>query len=145
MENFRVQLLRTLYQDKQTLGKLFIHDGVFEQFRCATLELPWKNNQRRISCIPVGAYKCVKHRSPKFGDCLHVLNVPGRSEILIHYGNYYQDTLGCILPGVGFADIDKDGWLDVTHSKDTIDRILAIVPDSFIIEVTGSHDWELVA
>ena len=71
-----------------------------------TLELPWQENQRGISCIPVGAYKLLWARSPKMGMCYHVLDVPGRSNVLIHAANfagdvrygYVTELQGCIAP-----------------------------------------------
>lgn len=64
-----------------------------------TLELPWKNNKTRTSCIPEGEYNAAWHLSPKFGWTYKIFNVPGRSEILFHAGNYPSNTLGCILLG----------------------------------------------
>lgn len=70
-----------------------------QDFVAYTLELPWKNNERNISCIPWGRYKVSWHVSPKFGETLHVYNTPSRSGIIIHAGNYARDTRGCILLG----------------------------------------------
>lgn len=73
--------------------------------RWHTLELPWADNQPQVSCIPSGRYPCVLRRSPRFGSVYHVRDVPGRSYILIHSGNYagakpYKShVLGCILLG----------------------------------------------
>jgi hypothetical protein len=40
--------------------------------------------------------------SPRFGrDLIELSDVPGRSEILIHPGNYPRDTQGCVLLGLG--------------------------------------------
>ncbi len=64
-----------------------------------TLEQPWKDNQQNISCIPPGRYTCQSIRSPKFGATYEVMNVPGRTHILFHRGNYVEDTQGCILIG----------------------------------------------
>ena len=50
--------------------------------------------------------------------------MPNRSEILIHKGNYYTDILGCILIGSDLADINKDGLLDVTNSKNSVRRLM---------------------
>lgn len=85
--------------DEGTFGKLMM-----EGFECVTLELPWKNNQRRVSCIPAGEYKALRHKSPSKGWCYELRDVPGRSDILIHSGNWAGDTekgwssdyLGCI-------------------------------------------------
>jgi hypothetical protein len=86
-----------MQNETQTIGQLFLLDEKNNMLaRWDTLELPWKDNQRRVSCIPVGAYKCKKHRSPRFGLSLWLQDVPNRSEILIHQGNFYADILGCI-------------------------------------------------
>lgn len=72
-----------------------------------TLELPWRQNRRKLSCIPAGRYRCVWVRSPRFGWVYHVTSVPDRTAILIHGGNLAGDVLkglkthvqGCILLG----------------------------------------------
>ena len=77
--------------------------GIFlfnRQLMGFSLELPWSNNQRQISCIPAGEYLCTRIKSPKFGDVFQVSNVPGRDGILIHAGNTTADSTGCILPGL---------------------------------------------
>lgn len=71
-----------------------------------TLEDEWRGNQRQVSCIPTGSYQAVPHGwepgSPvKFKQVWRLLNVPGRSDILIHVGNSHKDTLGCLLVGLG--------------------------------------------
>jgi len=123
----------------QTLGVMYVLNGRNEiQFRCMTLELPWKNNLKRISCIPAGTYRVVKHKSPKFGECFWVKDVPGRSEILIHKGNYHKDVLGCVLVGDDFKDINKDWRLDVTNSKQTLEKLYKIMPSEFELKVFRS-------
>ena len=93
-------LLRDTFSDESTIGELFI-DG--ERF-CDTLELPWRDNQRSISCIPTGSYK-VRLRYPRESatrDYLHLLvqDVKDRSFILIHRGNKSSDSRGCVLVGM---------------------------------------------
>ena len=92
-------LIRDEFTDKSTLGKLFLNGEMF----CQTLELPYLDNQRSISCIPEGEYK-VRLRTAKESssrDYLHLLvqDVKGRSYILVHIGNFPRDTKGCILVG----------------------------------------------
>jgi len=66
---------------------------------CATIELPWKNNSARISCIPEGRYSLIKRYSPHFRSHFMLQDVPGRSYILIHPANYALVELkGCIAP-----------------------------------------------
>jgi hypothetical protein len=54
-----------------TLGRLRVGG-----FQCFTLELPWLENQRSISCVPKGKYKAFKRQSPKNGLVIEFENVP---------------------------------------------------------------------
>lgn len=72
---------------------------------CYTLEEPWENNERNISCIPAGSYVCTPERHKRWpaSTCIYrVNNVPNRDGILIHPGNTLEDISGCILPGKSF-------------------------------------------
>ena len=110
-------------QDKvQTLGLLSV--GGFE---CHTLELPWRRNRVNVSRIPEGEYIAVPHVSPKFGNSIWLPEVPDRTEILVHWGNFFRNTLGCILVGRTLFDIDGDGHVDVTHSKSTMEQLYDII------------------
>ncbi len=89
-----LQLIRT-YHTLGTNGKLFINNV----FCCYTIELPWRNNQSNISCIPTGSYPLVERSTKKRGTHLLVKNVPNRSLILIHpANNALTQLLGCIAP-----------------------------------------------
>jgi hypothetical protein len=51
-------------------------------------------------CIPAGTYNLTRYLSPKRGYFVPLVNdVPERSMIELHIGNYPQDTDGCILIG----------------------------------------------
>jgi hypothetical protein len=66
---------------------------------CHTIELPWLENMRNVSCIPDGRYVLQKRFSVKRGEHLEVMGVPDRSAILIHPANYALEQLrGCIAP-----------------------------------------------
>ena len=83
------------YHAEGTNGDLYVN-GVRQ---CFTIELPWLNNQRRISCIPEGRYLLQKRYSPKFNWHIEVLHVKGRSGILIHPANdALKELKGCIAP-----------------------------------------------
>jgi hypothetical protein len=108
-------IVRQQQDDKQTLGRGVIFDPAMDEiFTFYTLELPWKENRRRLSCIPANTYWVKKRWSEKYGWHLHILDVPGRDWILIHFGNYHTDILGCILPGNNHVDINGDGHKDET-------------------------------
>ena len=90
-----------MFSDKSTLGELFLNG----ERMCDTLELPYKDNQRNISCIPAGEYK-VRLRLPRESatrDYIHLLiqDVSDRDYILFHRGNSAKDTRGCVLVGLG--------------------------------------------
>lgn len=129
-------LVRQQENQNQTLGQgcIFADDFTVLLEFCI-LELPWKNNERRVSRIPSGVYDVVKRHSPKYQEHLHILNVPGRDWILMHHGNFYSDILGCILPGTDHLDINGDGLKDVTSSKATMKKIMALVPNEFKLQI----------
>ena len=94
-------IIRNTFSEVSTIGNLYL-DG---EWLCDTLENPWLNNQRNISCIPEGEYK-VRLRTARESatkDYLHLLvqDVPDRSLVLFHTGNTAKDTRGCILVGIG--------------------------------------------
>ena len=131
----KVVINRFQNQTQQTLGELYVFDGDDVVYKCLTLELGWKENKRRVSCIPKGEYEVIEHVSPKFGKCFWLQDVPNRSEILIHRGNYYTDILGCILVGRKHLDINKDGLRDVTNSSQTMRELLHVLPKKFSIKI----------
>lgn len=130
-------LITRIRQDDttQTLGHSIVYDGVKKIFEFNTLELPWKENKSRISCIPEGRYIVEKFNSPKFGGVFLFNDVKGRSMIEMHTGNYYTDILGCILPGAGLTDINNDGYLDVHSSGKTMEKLLELMPNKFTITI----------
>jgi hypothetical protein len=92
-------LIRDTFTKESIIGKLYVDGEMF----CDTLELPYKDNQRRISSIPIGEYK-LRLRYPRESgtrDYLHLLiqDVPNRDYILFHKGNKAEDSRGCILVG----------------------------------------------
>ena len=94
-------LIRDTFSEKSTIGELFLNGERI----CDTLENPWLDNQRNISCIPAGVYdvRLRLARESATRDYLHLLvqDVPNRDWILFHRGNTAKDTRGCILVGLG--------------------------------------------
>jgi len=78
-----------------------------------TIEPPFLDNRRNVSCIPDGEYYCAEYNSQRHGYTYEVTHVVNRSGILFHKGNYGVDdkavgrqanTKGCILVGEQFED-----------------------------------------
>ena len=65
-----IQLIRT-YHPGGVNGVLLVEGREL----CKTIELPWRSNQPRISCIPEGQYLLRKRHSPRFRDHFEVMNV----------------------------------------------------------------------
>jgi hypothetical protein len=100
-----LRLSRTYFPDG-TNGKLECEGKLI----CKTIELPWKNNETKVSCIPEGKYFIKKRYSKRFQWHLEIINVKNRSLILFHpANNALRELKGCIAPvtklsgpGLGF-------------------------------------------
>lgn len=122
----KLTLLRFSQTTLGTHGVLLSSSGV--PMVC-TLEEPWRDNARMVSCIPSGSYDVVKYSGTRHKDAFYVKDVPGRSDILIHEGNTLKDTAGCILVGKSYSQYGLDNSLEAM-------RYLNIVlPRNFILEV----------
>jgi hypothetical protein len=124
----KLVILRTFKNERQTLGTGIVYNDqgrTLIQFN--TLELPYLNNRSKISCINAGVYTIVKRRSERFGTHFLVKNVKDRSLILIHHGNFYTQTEGCILVGSELKDLNNDNLLDVVNSKKTMNLLVEVL------------------
>ena len=109
-----VTLVRNVDNGTETLGTLTTNDN---QFQCRTLERPWKNNQTNISCIPKGTYIVSwRFMLRELRYRYQVLNVPNRSGIFFHIGNFFFNSAGCILLGSLPQDINYDKQIDLQNS-----------------------------
>ena len=118
--------IHRIYQNDCTVGVLNVGG-----YRCFTLELPNNNNQRNISCIPPGEYLCKKILSPSLGHCIEIQDVPNRTFIRIHKGNYTSQIQGCVLVGEALKDINDDFVIDVVNSKTAFDNLMKATPQVF--------------
>lgn len=103
-------LQRLETSDEGTFGKMVV-DGM----EYVTLELPDRGNSQGESCIPAGTYTCTWDFSPaKQKNTYRLINVPGRSGILIHSANwagdagmgYRSELLGCIALGLAVSELE---------------------------------------
>lgn len=128
-----IKLIRTESTDVHTLGVLLVDGKMF----ATTMENPWLNNEKNVSCIPTGTYKAKKFNSSKHGKTLVVEGVPNRSGILFHVGNYPKDTEGCILLGSNFS---KEGTTMISDSVSAMARFKSAIMDAtlFTLEVVNA-------
>ena len=104
-------LTRFAYSDFGTFGRLSAAGRGWH-----TVERPWADNARNVSCIPEGVYTVRRDYYHRGGyEAFEIENVPDRSEIKIHIGNTMDDVSGCIAVGMDL------GWVHgkwaVIHSK----------------------------
>lgn len=112
-------------------------DGTFgtltvKNFSCYTGELPWENNDKGKSCIPLGTYKANLFNSPKFGLVYKLEGTEPRTFILIHAGNFCgdvesgkkSDVEGCILLGTKLGVINNQKV--ISDSKTAVKSFMEI-------------------
>tara|TARA_B100000809_G_C15070508_1_gene505810 strand:+ start:739 stop:1134 length:396 start_codon:yes stop_codon:yes gene_type:complete len=106
--------LQRTYHKEGTNGALFYKDLFFG----FTIELPWLENRRNISCIPEGTYEIKARFSPKFKDHLILQQVKNRRLILIHPANdALKELQGCIAPVTYLTGIGKGLYSKPQHTK----------------------------
>lgn len=98
------------------------------------MELPWDANQPNVSCVPIDEYEVVRHDSVAHPHTWELLNVPGRTGILIHNGNTDNDSLGCII--VGMSEGELDGKPAVLSSVSCLDMLRGVLPDNFVLNIS---------
>ncbi len=128
-----VLLITRTYFPDGTNGKLECEGKVI----CNTIELPWKNNETKVSCIPEGKYFIRKRFSKKFKWHLELIEVKNRSLILFHpANNALKELNGCIAPvtkisGAGLGLLSRKAFTKlktiVYKALDEKQRVLIII------------------
>jgi hypothetical protein len=116
-----------------------------------SLELPWRDNAHGISCIPAGIYRATwidaaELGAPHLGMVYHVLNVPGRTGILLHKANWagdvakglHSDLEGCLSIGESIGQLETPAGV----LQDAIERSGPAFVDLLLL--TGGEDIEVV-
>jgi len=123
-------LIRDTFTDKSTLGKLYFNG----EFYGHTLELPWKDNEKRVSCIPKGVYEVKKRHTEESKykyEHLHILDVENRELILMHVGNYPKNSKGCILLGntraLNFVGESRKAFYKLMYDLGSFEKIELII------------------
>lgn len=127
-----------------TPGALALSNG----FGCDTLELPWHDNQRGVSCIVADVYEGWVWQSPMLKRLVVRLeDKHGRHDCLWHNGNFAADEKdidgdgvpevtqvhGCTEVGRGYGDIQrKDGKMQwgIKASGATLSELIEALRDA---------------
>lgn len=129
-----IYLLERVYLETETLGSIYSPEG---GLICKTMELPWRNNERSVSCIPESIYNVIVQPPKEDRDYSYfrLPTVPKRSGILIHRITYVSGLKGCIGVGGKFADLNKDGVPDIVESGKTLQWMVDNLPAAFKLRI----------
>jgi hypothetical protein len=118
-----------------TFGTITIKDLVL-----FTIELPWKNNENNVSCIPSGTYLCKWTKSPRLKKFTYeVTGVKGRSGIRIHSANFATQVLGCI--ALGITNGKMEGKRGVFGSTTAVRKFHeALNQEDFQLEIRNARE-----
>ena len=134
-------IINRRYEKNQTPGVFSLFDAGEPKFTCKTLELKNMGNIKKLSCIPEGSYKVQKIVRPSGKPGLWIRNVPGRTAILIHSGNYAAgiqvDIEGCVMVGSSYKDLNGDGNLDIVDSTRTFEKLFEVAANEFDLIITS--------
>lgn len=121
----KLELIRSYLPDR-TVGYIVAPGG-----GCygKTLERPWLNNERNVSCIPEGTYTVRRDRAGRF-RFFAIDGVSGRSHIEMHKGVFPTNSDGCVLVQSGHTD-----EYNLTGDTNALD---------VMVNVMGNDDWTLV-
>lgn len=123
-----------------TFGRAEFHSGL-DTFSLRSLELPWKGNARRVSCIKPGTYRATVRLSPRFRRPVLILHdVPDRDMIEIHPANWagdealgwYSELNGCIALGLSMAPLVNplgNRQMALRQSNAALDMVLDALGD----------------
>jgi len=114
-------------------------------FRCCTLELPFRDNQRDVSSIPAGEYQLVsspsKHTHYLENDGVSVHDKLGvaRWGIRFDVANWAHQLLGCIAVGRGLGFLN--GMIAVQDSHVTREKLIDTLNRQYITSLIIEERW----
>ncbi len=108
-------LIRTDESDEGTFGPFSVED-----LHLVAGELPWRNNEIGLSRIPAGTHTAHYREDGKHGPCYQLDDVPGRTAIQIHVGNWCGDKSKRLLT-------DVDGCIVLGMRKGVLNNQKAVV------------------
>ena len=123
-----------------TFGVWRINKEVF----CVCLEPADQLNAVGKSSIPAQQYVCKRRKTSLecilnlgLTETFEIMDVPGRTNVVIHPGNTIEHTLGCNLLGASFGKL-KDDKRAILNSGKTFKRFMKKMEgiDQFLLTIT---------
>ena len=148
-------LLRN-YREHGTTG--IVIDPESGEVIIRTLEPPKRDNAKdnpktpanEAGCIPEGIYTC-RRRDPKlfkkarFKDNWEILDVPNKTGVVFHSGNYWFESKSCVLAATTVQDMnpkedpkfDPNKRLYASQSGDALKKFTKVMPTEFSLKITS--------
>lgn len=122
--------------DKGTVSVNLVNTGdeSFNQFGY-NIELPFLDNRRNISCVIGGIYNFQQIVRPDGSMAIEILNVPNRTHVLAHSGNFMKDTNGCILPNISYSYTRDTKTPYGITSRPQVKQLLRALPMRGIVHI----------
>jgi len=132
----RLHIHRFYWCESHILGLIYLEGKNYPLY---TLEPPFLDNKKNESCIPTGTYGLVPYDSSRLGKCFLVKDVPNRTDILIHVGNFIDETTGCILVGTGVWKWRERNGSQLLNSRDAMNFLLSIIIKPIVLHISNKE------
>lgn len=136
MNTLEFTIIRDVFQDTYTLGRLLVNDTTHVGYICEDTDRKLEDGGVKIkgkTAIPRGRYLLTASMSNRFKKITpEIKEVPQFSGVRIHGGNTAEDTEGCPLLGKART---TDG---VQNCSEVNTRLLRMIQDA---ENTGERCW----
>ncbi|QFU06879.1 hypothetical protein FIU82_17940 (plasmid) [Pseudoalteromonas sp. THAF3] len=94
---------------------------------------------------PAGSFTSKRKReiysSKRYPGVYELQGVPGRTKILIHAGNYHENTEGCLMPGKSWG-VQADKHYYVGNSRKALSEIFSAISQSEQINVIITNEFD---
>ncbi len=138
-----ILLERYAYLKEGTFGRLTINNKTYY-----TVECPWDNNKRFVSCLPEAIYELVPHSSTKYYNTFALINQEigvthyeehgcSRYSCLIHAANWPRQVQGCI--GTGISAVTINNRMQTLRSREALYEIIDLIEDQVITHIEITH------
>lgn len=134
-----IRISRIKQYGETTVGKLTI-DGESKTWFVLEPGGPDSKIEGSDKRISVGTYPLLPYSSAKYKNVYELQNVPGRTKILIHAGNYHDNTEGCIMPGLLWGTLNNKQHY-VANSRSALNEIFAKIKGSKSIKVIITNNF----
>ena len=134
-----LKLRRFQESSDSTIGELTI-DGIKGKWYVLEPGGPDSTVEGSGLRISEGKYQLKPYSSQKYPNAYQLVDVSGRTEILIHRGNFHTDTAGCLCPGTSYGSDSAENFRTFS-SRAARDQIFSIIKASDSASIIITNDF----